>query len=122
MATYDGDSRKLSLYINGSRDVSQTLSSGPAQNANPTLVGRQFAGRADEVAVYNTALSALAVGQLYDYQASWYDTSTYHPIVIDADNPSVRLDLQATYIPKRDIVLAVVAPIPLHGSARSRSR
>ncbi|MBN1888600.1 MAG: Ig-like domain-containing protein [Thermoflexales bacterium] len=99
----------MRLYINGSQQASGTILWAAGQNDNPITIGKSFAGRADEIVVYNSALDRRAVNELYEYQAAWYDTSSSHDITVDVDDPGVRLDLSAAYLPRRDVVMAVVA-------------
>lgn len=108
MATYDQG--KLSIYVNGSSAFSGTISWSPQSSSAPIQVGNNFAGMADEVVVYDRALSDRDVESLYQYQVTWYDTSFSHDLTVDADDPSVRLDLAGSYIPLQPgLVMAIVA-------------
>jgi subtilisin-like proprotein convertase family protein len=108
MATYDQG--KLSIYVNGSSAFSGEITWSPQSTSAPIHVGNNFAGMADEVVVYDNALSDRDVKSLYDYQVTWYDTSFSHSVTIDADDPYVRLDFAGSYIPKQPgLVMAIVA-------------
>ncbi len=69
--TYDGSSFKF--YINGSLDSTQTVSGAPCSSATAFRIGEPagaydaFPGSVDEVRVYNRALSAADVSDLYSY-------------------------------------------------------
>jgi Concanavalin A-like lectin/glucanases superfamily len=65
-ATYDGST--LRLYVNGTQVSSQPVfapqldtSTGALTIGGDVLYGQQFAGRIDEVRIYNTALSAAQI-------------------------------------------------------------
>jgi hypothetical protein len=109
MATFDAG--LLKIYVNGSRTFSGTISWSPTiTNDAPISIGNGFTGMADEVVVYNKALSERDVEALYEYQVAWYDTSYSHDVLIDADAPTVALDFDGPFIPyKPGLVLAIEA-------------
>ncbi|MBN1887616.1 MAG: Ig-like domain-containing protein [Thermoflexales bacterium] len=112
MASFDPGSGKAYVYLNGAL---QGDAVSPAPDANPGVpieIGRNLIGQADEVVLYDRVLSDRDIQALYDYQVHWYDTSFSHEVTIDADAPSVYLDLPADYLANRDTVMAVVADDP----------
>ena len=111
LLTFDG--RTPRLYINGLLDTAGGNNGPFMTTARPeVIIGQGFRGGIDEVLIYPTALDAQAVADLYVYQWSWFDTSYAHTITVDADDPTVNLELNATYISNRDIVLAITAQDP----------
>ncbi|MEE8390556.1 MAG: LamG domain-containing protein, partial [Anaerolineae bacterium] len=87
VATFDGDD--MTVYLNGSYDNQVSLSATTqACVGNQSLfIGPYFEGKIDEVAVYGVALDAEEVGEIYDYQASWFDVVYQHNVVVDVDPP-----------------------------------
>ncbi len=85
--TYDGSSNVsgMKLYVDGVEDTSTTSSgttiTGSIQNVEPPRIGvrdkngaspdptKFFSGKIDEVAIFNTALSAEKIQQIYDATA-----------------------------------------------------
>lgn len=73
--TYDG--QKVRLYIDGAKQTSEGNLSGTINNLNDTTYplrlgadnsgGALFAGNADEVRIYNRALSGAEIRQLYNF-------------------------------------------------------
>jgi hypothetical protein len=108
LATFDAG--LLKIYVNGSRTFSGTISWSPTSSDAPISIGNGFTGMADEVVVYNMALSERDVEALYEYQVAWYDTSYSHDVLVDADAPSVALDFDGQFIPlEPGLVLAIEA-------------
>ena len=72
--TYDGTN--LVFYINGVQESTQAVSVNLQTNGNDGAIGnnqfsagRYFNGKIDEVAIFNTALSAEKITQIYDATA-----------------------------------------------------
>ena len=86
-ATYDGAT--LRLYVNGTQAASRTLAGAVAVSANPLRVGSNtvyaggepFAGRIDEVRVYNRALSQGEIQQNMNTPVGGATTDTIPPTV-----------------------------------------
>ncbi len=97
MMTYDGTS--LDLYLNGylDRSVSVGAGGGVCQRDVPLKIGDEvaaftpFAGRVDEVTVYDHALSARDVRDVFLYQGKWVEERQSHTISVDADAPTSTL-------------------------------
>lgn len=115
MATYDPEDGKMALYINGSLDSTlETGSNGPlCASVDPLVIGgftsSKFIGELDEAVFYDAILSNKQVLELYQYQQAWFDIQAAHRIIIDADQPTVSLDVMAPYFPNRDKILAISA-------------
>jgi len=114
MATYDG--QDMVIYLNGSPQGSRHVElSSLCHNNAPLRIGRMpgrpyaFAGRIDEVTLYDHALSAREVRAIFDYQGKWVEDRQNHDITVDADMPSSELQLADTYVPNRDIQLLITA-------------
>ena len=75
VAVYDADATDGIIYIDGVEEARETAATGtPSTDNNPLVIGRHatidfrnFSGDLDEVRVYNRALSAQEIGQLYSY-------------------------------------------------------
>jgi hypothetical protein len=69
VASFDGTTRRL--YVNGTQVASDTLAGGPTSTSNGVAIGSWggtqefFAGTVDDVAVYDTALTATRVSAHY---------------------------------------------------------
>jgi hypothetical protein len=63
--TWDQNSQKLNLYVNGEL-ADDTISSRPTSSSNALKIGEGLYGSIDEVAAYNTALSAAEISSHYD--------------------------------------------------------
>ncbi|MBN1887617.1 MAG: Ig-like domain-containing protein [Thermoflexales bacterium] len=122
VGTFNPASGKASIYINGSLQGSADSPTPLANSGVPVEIGRNFLGLADELVLYNRALPDRDIKDLYEYQVHWYDTSYSHDLTIDADAPSVRLDLPAEYLANRDVVMAIVADDPSSPVSRARYR
>jgi subtilisin-like proprotein convertase family protein len=112
---YDVSLQAQAIFVNGNLDTSLQGKSAFA-GTGTVLLGRAlganfFAGALDEVAIYPTALADRTIKAMYAYQSAWYDTSASNNLIIDADAPTVRLDLTAnSYILRRaNMVLPIVA-------------
>ena len=85
-----------------------------------------FIGALDEISIFSEQLlskgswfdkpevadvlpSESEIRQTFNYQGAWFDASSEHKVIIDADNPTVELDLAETHLAKRDVVLPIVA-------------
>lgn len=121
MVTYDEGI--LTFYINGGEAGAHTFAApdgicGDSQNVYLGKTERSssntlpFAGEMDEVVIYSTALSARDVGEMVNFQSSWFDTSFGHTVTVDADAPQVSLEVSAPYLPNTDKILAIHASDP----------
>lgn len=113
MTTYDGT--ELVIYINGSQDETISATSDSlCDHSEPLYIGGRgtddyFTGHIDELAIYSSALDDSEVKALYDYQIEWFDTDFEQLIVIDADEPSVSLELSTSHIALSDTVMLITA-------------
>jgi len=71
--TFDDSSNRIRLYVNGNLVASKTHNSSTINNNSPFSIGRRhdtnagyYAGKIDEVAYWNTELSANAITALYN--------------------------------------------------------
>jgi uncharacterized repeat protein (TIGR01451 family) len=115
LVTYDAASRTASIYLNGSLDraVVQSGTGEPITNYNHIRLGANFRGSLDEVTVYGTSLASYEVEAVYDYQSAWYDTTVSHRITVDADNPSVALNVtDGLFVTNEPIELGISATDP----------
>jgi hypothetical protein len=95
VATYDSATTQMKLYINGTLET--TGSPGPTSimsNSQPLSIGRQndgtnyYGGKMDELRVYNRALSAAEVSDLYNYTPPPTSTPTSTPVDTPTDTPT----------------------------------
>ncbi len=110
MATYDGTTARL--YVNGYEQGRLNVSGSACANAQPLRLGNGFAGRLDEVTLYDHALSPFEVRDLFRYQARWVESRYSQNILVDNDWPfSTLRSYTATfpYLQNRDIVMHVQA-------------
>jgi hypothetical protein len=120
--TYEGQpNNALKFYINGYLDT--VIHTGPlnfiCQNYDPLTLGGDsaatgaFAGRLDEITLYNRALSWSEVRDTFQYQGKWVEDRQSHAITVDADVPasellSVRTDAR-DYRAAQNVALHVAA-------------
>lgn len=108
--SYDGTSFKL--YLNGSLDSTQSVSSNVCQNSEPVKIGKEisaytgFLGRLDEVAIYGSALSSSRLTSHYSAgqaklsgQTPTSLTAGAHRIRIDYEDPSGAAKLKLNWTP-----------------------
>jgi subtilisin-like proprotein convertase family protein len=117
MGTYNG--RIARLYINGYEQGTLDIGgSVPACTGNnPLYIGRgvsmrQFAGRLDEVTLYDHALSPFEVRDIFLYQGKWVESRYSHNILVDNDWPFSTLRSYTSTFPflqNRDYVMHVEA-------------
>ena len=117
MMTYDGAA--LNLYINGYLDISIAVSGNTCQRAVDLKIGGEvldfapFAGRVDEVAVYDHALSPGEVREVFLYQGKWVEERQRHTLTIDVDAPTSELRSILTgardYRANQDVMLHIAA-------------
>ncbi|RME82070.1 MAG: LamG domain-containing protein, partial [Caldilineae bacterium] len=114
MATYDG--QELVLYVNGNIQGRLGLAlPGVCQNNAPLNIGRvpgryaPFAGRIDEVTLYNRALSAREIRAIHSYQGKWVEERQNHNIIVDAEAPVSEIHLNDDYMAEQDVQLLVTA-------------
>lgn len=63
-ATYDGT--RMRIYLNGVLDAEKTTNIGPLANTTlPLLIGHQFAGKIDEVEIFNRVLTVSEIQLLH---------------------------------------------------------
>jgi len=97
VATYDIATTQLKIYINGVLET--TGAAGPTSimsSTQPVFVGRQndnanpyyYWGKMDEVRIYNRALSAAEVSDLYNYVTPPTSTPTSPPVGTPTDTPA----------------------------------
>lgn len=133
VATASGNTGRL--YINGSLDKTYSPANSP-NLSQCTLLGSieigkfspgvggsggvypysppefgPLAGMLDELSIYGRVLSPSEIRDMYSYQVSWYDaTSSGVRVVIDADKPTVHLDVPPnTVVPLLDRVMCATA-------------
>ncbi len=120
MMSFDG--YELKLYLNGSFDGSVEL---PSYNQNeplchnnqPIRIGRAqnwsgFGGRIDEVTIYDHALTAREVRDIFQYQAKWVEEWQSHDVTVDADKPTSELCSDGPYLAQQDVVMHIEAHDP----------
>ncbi len=97
-ATYDGNTMRL--YVNGALSNSRTTGNRSActSSGHSLSIGKDFVGNLDELTLYGSALDADDIVTAYDYQSAWYDVAEQHALVVDADTPTVYLDLASPYL------------------------
>lgn len=125
----------MTLYVNGYKVASGKLRDrfNTVKDQQPFICPSDkeatlgsIVGSIDEVSIFSEELlsgfgwfeqseiadvipTASEVAATFNYQGAWYDATASHQVVIDADKPTVKLDLSATHLAKRDIVLPIVA-------------
>ncbi len=95
MVTYDADSVKLTIYLNGAydNDASYGSTASPACTTGTVFdIGPSFVGSMDEISVYDNRLSSDEIAAIYEYQVAWFDATSETAVVIDAAGPEVALD------------------------------
>ncbi len=113
MLTYDGAT--LKLYLNGSLDASASVPSICAATGRQIHLGRiggggqRFVGDMDEMLLYTSVLSADEIRELYHYQLAWYDAEVETRITVDADRPTVKVDVPTGYVTNEDRIVAIIA-------------
>ncbi len=110
MATYDGT--KARLYVNGYEQGRLNVSGSACVNAQPLRLGSGFAGRLDEVTLYDYALSPFEVRDVFFYQGKWVESRYSHNILVDNDWPFSTLrsyNAAFPYLQNRDMVVHVEA-------------
>ena len=93
----------LKIYVNGYEQdaiMAEPWSLGDA----PLYIGgkpdgQEFAGRIDEVTLYNYALTASTIRDIFVYQGSWVEDRQNHNVTVDADPPTTSLYPPAPYWP-----------------------
>ena len=107
LGTYDG--AYLRLYVNGSLAHAPVAATGSCTvptaplyaGGAPSASAESLAGMLDDVVVYNRALQAGEVYDLFVYQGSWVEDRKSRNLTVDADNPTAEVLLNApAYIPK----------------------
>jgi hypothetical protein len=117
IATYDGVTGEMMIYINGFPQGVAT--SAKIANNLPIQFAKGFNGLVDELLVYDYVLSPSEIQKMYAYQVRWFDTTDEHKITIDAILPSASLDYALTNIGVvQDQVMAVQASDDASGVAR----
>ncbi|MCU0501974.1 MAG: hypothetical protein MUC51_09445, partial [Anaerolineae bacterium] len=125
MATYDRQSKLLSIYVNGSESGHMSVSRAACPNTGALSIGgwinqpqHSFAGRIDEVVAYRTVLSARQVRELYAYQAGWVEDRQSYNITVDADTPTVKLPIaEGSYLAKQPNLVTITADDQTSGVA-----
>jgi hypothetical protein len=122
VGTYDGSD--LKIYVNGYLQNSDSTSADPVRNNQPLRIGGNvflsgeyaaFAGRLDEVTIYNHALSAAEVRDTFLYQAKWVEERETQAVTVDAEPPTSCLRSYTEDFPYRsfqDVVMHVEARDP----------
>ncbi|MBC8422435.1 MAG: hypothetical protein H8E01_00230, partial [Chloroflexi bacterium] len=118
MMTFEGN--ELTLYLNGSFDSKwepTSLDDSVCQNDEPLRigwghVGTGFAGRIDEVTIYDHALTAREVRDIFQYQAKWVEEWQSHDVTVDADEPTSELRSDGPYLAQQDVVMHIEAHDP----------
>ncbi len=126
VGTYDG--KALHIYVNGAESGSTTASGSPCPNTGVLAIGgwvnkiqHSFAGRMDEVAIFRTALSAQQVRDMFTYQAGWVEDRQSFNITVDADIPTVALQVDdKSYVARQPVIIAVEAADSTSGVAEVR--
>lgn len=93
--TYDGT--KVSFYLNGALDASQSVTTTPCLNSEPVRIGWDqafyaFQGKIDEAAIFDKALSGSRIGTHYDAGRARLRFDPYKTAVL-ADTPKVYYQL-----------------------------
>ena len=122
LGTYDGET--LRIYVNGSQQGQGPPGSAYLQDGYDLQIGgltsydkSRFAGQMDEVVIYDHALSAREVREIFLYQAGWVEDRQSHNITVDRDMPTSELSVPATYLPKAGVQLLLEASDDTSGVA-----
>ncbi|MBC8450428.1 MAG: hypothetical protein H8D78_22055, partial [Chloroflexi bacterium] len=118
MGTYDGQA--LKIYVNGYEQGSESVSGDACQNNHPLQIGGQFAGRLDEVTLYDHALSPSEVRDIFLYQGKLVEERRSQTITIDNDPPISALRSYTStfpYLANQDVVMHVEAQDQTSGVA-----
>jgi subtilisin-like proprotein convertase family protein len=122
LGTFDG--QRLRIYVNGALQGTYNAPAAltPCKNNEPLRIGGYesnypyrmdtFAGRIDEVTLYNRALTESEARELYAYQAGWVEDREVHNITIDADDPTAVLTGTTAYLPDQDVQWLILAHDP----------
>ena len=122
MGTFDG--KALKIYVNGYEQGSTTVSGDPpaCTNTDPLEIGggrnQYFHGRLDEITLYDHALTASEVRDIFLYQSKLVEERRSQSITIDRDAPvSVLRSYTSTfpYMANKDTVMHVEAHDPASG-------
>ena len=123
-ATYDGISNRMTIYVNGSPQGSRTKPGNLCYAYGPLQIGggvndtTPFAGRLDEVTLYDNPLSAQQIAEIYNYQGKWVEERQSHNISVDDDNPAVALKTSGDRLPNIDVQMLITASDPTSGIQR----
>ncbi|MGD8969378.1 MAG: LamG domain-containing protein, partial [Anaerolineae bacterium] len=118
MGTYDGQA--LRIYVNGYEQGSEPVSGPASTNSYPLQIGGQFAGRLDEVTLYDHALSASEVRDIFLYQGKLVEERRSQTITIDEERPVSALRSYTPdfpYLANQDVVMHVEAQDATSGVA-----
>jgi subtilisin-like proprotein convertase family protein len=96
-ATYNG--RELRLYINGIGNAAKTTGSFGSANNERLAIGKRlaggdaspFRGDLDEIQIYNYALFAYEVKDIYAFQANWIEEENAYDVYVDSEPPTSEL-------------------------------
>jgi len=132
VATYDptsgSGSEAMNLYVNGNRvrQMGYLWKKVPSSTQNTVIeigdTSESYNITFDEFNLYRREMSAYEVEKIYNSQVGWYEAMTSNEIVVDNDNPTVKLDFSAPYISNRDIVMAIQANDITSGLSRVEYR
>ncbi|HRW06177.1 MAG TPA: putative Ig domain-containing protein, partial [Caldilineaceae bacterium] len=115
MATFDGATMRI--YINGVLDANSRAATTPCQYTDQVVyVGgvsnnnnwSPLDAELDEVTLHGVALTDSEVRAIYDYQNAWYDVTSEFLVQIDAEAPTVSLDVNAV-LPLADHLISISA-------------
>ncbi|MEM7028170.1 MAG: LamG-like jellyroll fold domain-containing protein [Chloroflexota bacterium] len=118
------ESQQITLYINGEPNQQVAHPGELCVNDDALVIGSApsttngFEGQLDELVVYKTALSPKEVKVTYERQAAWFNGEVTNGLVIDTDKPTVALDTNSTFLPARDVVMAIKASDPTSSIAK----
>lgn len=115
MGTYDGSVARI--YVNGYEQGSMALSGAACAVADDVLIGgldagNLFYGRLDEVALYDHALNAYAVRDIFRYQGKLAHERRSDALFIDSTAPTSVLrsyNADLPYLANRDVLMYVEA-------------
>ena len=103
MGLFDGSA--LQIYVNGYLQGSTSVSGSACTNASNLLIGntadsRFFAGRLDEVTLYNHALLPTDIRDTFWYQGKLVEERSTQTLIVDNDNPTSQVQLPTLpYVP-----------------------